>query len=165
MNLQLFEGLSERILNIKLSENLNINTKTRLIYPEDLLKIDTILENRIENQNTQTPQSSAELEKSLWEKSKILSDVYTTLKTQHYDGATLSNEELIEGAIIGLTQSVWDEYTTFFPATDSDNFFEGLDGEYEWIGAYVDMTTPGELIIVSPIVWSPAQKSGLYQQR
>jgi carboxyl-terminal processing protease len=61
----------------------------------------------------------------------------------------------------GLVNSLKDEYTVFFPPTEAKDFNDELTAEYEWIWAYIEMIKPGELIIVSPISWSPAEKIGL----
>lgn len=58
-----------------------------------------------------------------------------------------------------IVEGMWDQYTTFFPPTDAKDFNEELDGEYQGIGAYVDMNKPWELMITAPISWSPAEKA------
>ncbi len=98
---------------------------------------------------------------TFWKKGKILYDVYETLKEGHYDRETLSDDTLIEGAISGLANGVGDTYTTYFPPVESEDFFESLDGEYEGIWAYVEMPSPGILMVISPIVWSPAETAGV----
>lgn len=49
----------------------------------------------------------------------------------------------------------------YFPPTESKNFEDALAGEFEGIGAYVDMEIPGVLKIVSPFSGSPAERAGL----
>ncbi len=60
-----------------------------------------------------------------------------------------------------MAASTGDEYTVYFPPTESQAFQDELAGSFEGIGAYVDMATPGVLKIVSPIADSPAEKAGI----
>ncbi len=156
IDLRLFEWLSIKILWLKLSDNTNItNTRDVFITQDDLEAIKEVLAQR----NTRS--TTLEIENSFGNKWLILNDVYKTLNKAHFDRDTLDQDALIDGAISGLTNSVWDTYTTYFPAVESKDFFDGLEWEYEGIWAYVDMPSPGELIILSPIVWSPSEKAGL----
>ena len=98
---------------------------------------------------------------NLWTKWDIFFDIYETLKSEHYDAREFTRDQLILWAIRWLTESTWDTYTTYFPPTQSQNFFDWLDWEYEWIWAYVDMSEPWVFIIVTPMVWSPAEQAGL----
>lgn len=85
-------------------------------------------------------------------------DVYRTLK-KNYDGK-LSDEELIAGAKRGLAEAVGDPYTVYFTADEANEFLGDLEGEFEGIGAELGQEE-GNLIIVSPIKGSPAEKAGL----
>ncbi|MDD2516187.1 MAG: S41 family peptidase [Candidatus Gracilibacteria bacterium] len=91
----------------------------------------------------------------------ILNDVYYKLKNYHYNSANFSENELIDGAIKGMTEATKDKYTTYFPPVDSKSFQDSLKEDYEGIGAYVDMEKPGLFKIVSPIAGSPAEEAGL----
>lgn len=87
--------------------------------------------------------------------------MYVRLKTEHIDHANFTDEQLLDGAIKGMTDATGDQYTVFFPPSEAKEFNEDLSGEFEGIGAYVDMEKPGELRIVSPLPGSPAEKAGL----
>lgn len=91
----------------------------------------------------------------------ILNDVYEKLKYNYYDSAKLHDEALIQGAAKGMAEASGDKHTAYFPPVESKNFQDQLGGEFEGIGAYIDMPKPGELHIVSPISGTPAEKSGL----
>lgn len=60
-----------------------------------------------------------------------------------------------------MADAVGDKHTVYFPPTESKEFQDGLSGEFEGIGTYVDMTVPGVLKIVSPLSGSPAEKAGI----
>lgn len=54
-----------------------------------------------------------------------------------------------------------DEFSAYFPPSENDVFREHLEGEFEGIGAYVDMEEPGKFVIISPIPGTPADRAGL----
>ena len=93
------------------------------------------------------------------QKEDLFNDVYETLSRSHYESDDFTEDQLIEWAIKWLAEGTGDTYTSYFPPVESDDFFQWLEWEYEGIGAYIDMTDPGVLLIVSPIVWSPAEKA------
>ncbi|NDK19935.1 S41 family peptidase [Candidatus Gracilibacteria bacterium] len=91
----------------------------------------------------------------------ILNDVYEKLKVNFYDSAKLYDEALIQGAAKGMAEVSDDKHTSYFPPVEAKNFQDELGGEFEGIGAYIDMPRPGELHIISPMSGTPAEKSGL----
>lgn len=89
---------------------------------------------------------------------RIYIDVYQTLMQDYLKNDTLLSKDLLYGSIEWLTNGTGDKHTVFFPPVESQQFSESLAGEFEWIGAYVEMWKPWVLTIVSPIAWSPAEK-------
>lgn len=164
INVYTFEKLAERTLKVKIAESQSsIDKKSLYMTKGDLESISEVLKKREEKKNTQVIkiQSKSSSAKDLGANGEILFDVFNTLKNSHYDKSELTDEILVEGAIKWMTESLDDRYTTYFPPVESETFLNGLDGEFEGIWAYVDMPTPGEMIIVTPIVGSPAEKAGL----
>jgi len=94
-------------------------------------------------------------------KKEIFQDVYEVLTEEHYKKDSYTKIELLDKAIEGLTLGTNDKHTTYFPPTDNENFQENLNGEFEWIWAYVEMEKPGKFMIISPITDSPAFKAWL----
>lgn len=92
---------------------------------------------------------------------RLFLDVYRRLKYSYLSDSWLDEKELLYGTIKWLVEAANDPYTAFFPPTESHSLTDELQGEYYGIGAYVEMTTPGVLIIVSPIKNSPAEAIGL----
>ncbi len=92
---------------------------------------------------------------------EIFQDVYKTLLEKHYDRDELDTEQMMYSAIQWLAEGTGDTYTTYFPPVESKSFQESIDGEYEWIGSYVEMTSPGNMVIVTPIAWGPAERAWL----
>lgn len=91
----------------------------------------------------------------------VLNDAYLKLRNEYYDASKVEEADLIRGAITGMTEATGDKHTVYFPPTESKQFQDELSGELEGIGAYVDMTVPGVLNVISPLVGSPAEKVGL----
>lgn len=91
----------------------------------------------------------------------ILNDVYEKLRYNYYDSAKLNDEALIQGAAKGMAEASGDKHTAYFPPVEAKNFQDELGGEFEGIGAYIDMPKPGELHIISPMSGTPAEKAGL----
>ena len=150
-----FYKLSEQILGWEYIFSKNGETlKNRHVNETDIQKVRSFKRQNDNNILDVTSDNG-----TLKIKKAILNDVYKTLKNNHYNKANLEEEELINRAIEGLTDATDDKFSVYFPATEGGEFLESLNGKYEWIGAYVDMEVPGELRIVSPISWSPAQKS------
>lgn len=156
IDLYTFWVLSNNILWVSISGDFSKeDLQSQLTKQRDLEKIEKIIDERYK-----TLETWAEID-SLWEKVKIFKDVYETLMEVHYNRANLDGEKMIYSAIEWLTEWVDDTYTTYFPPVKNQGFQESINGEYEWIGSYVEMTDPGVLLIVSPIVGSPSEKAGI----
>ncbi len=88
-------------------------------------------------------------------------DVYKKLQENYLSESWLNITWLLYGSIKWFVEWLHDPYTSFFPPTEATSFSEEMQGEYYGIGAYVEMNKPWELIIISPMKWSPAEKIGL----
>jgi carboxyl-terminal processing protease len=70
-------------------------------------------------------------------------------------------DEMTNGAINGMLDSLGDQgHTRFLSAEEARQWDESMSGEFEGIGAYLDMRD-GQAIVVSPIEGSPAEAAGL----
>ena len=67
---------------------------------------------------------------------------------------------MLYGAIQGLVGSLGDPYSLYFPPKEADEFAKDLSGELEGIGAEIGIKET-QLMVVSPLPDSPAEKSGL----
>lgn len=92
---------------------------------------------------------------------ELLNDAYLKIKNEHVNSAQLIGEELIQWAIKGLAEATQDKHTTYFPPVESLEFAQEINGQVEGIGAYIEMEQAGNLVIVSPLEWSPAQAAWL----
>ncbi|MDO8466768.1 MAG: S41 family peptidase [bacterium] len=86
--------------------------------------------------------------------------VWEKLKEQHIDGGTVKDKDLVYGAVHGLTASLKDPHTVFFPPADAKKFEEDVSGHFGGIGAEIG-TRDEQLVIIAPIKDSPAERAGL----
>lgn len=154
LNAYVFYSLLEKTVDFDFVHDKNTKSlKTRNVYNTDLVYVDWVLKKL---------QNKVQIESVLdEEKAQIFLDVYETLLQDHYNSAQIKKEDLMYGSIEWLALWAQDKFTTYFPPTESKWFQEGLNGEFEWIGAHVEMLKPGELKIISPLSGSPAEKAGL----
>jgi carboxyl-terminal processing protease len=105
-----------------------------------------------QNSQTPTPESTDELFKPFWQAWQLLHDQYVD---QPVDDLTL-----MRGAINGMMNSLGDAHTSYMDPSEYQSEMSSLAGEYDGIGAWVDIT--GEYLkIISPIPGSPAEAVGL----
>jgi carboxyl-terminal processing protease len=111
--------------------------------------------------NKETPISSAEPNKDQ-EESPIhlekINQAYEILRSSYVE--PIEEEELINGAINGMLETLKDPYTVYLDPEAAQQFQESLESSFEGIGAEVNMKD-GKVTIVSPIKGSPAEKAGL----
>lgn len=79
---------------------------------------------------------------------------------ENYVDQPVDDVALMRGAISGMMDALGDQHSSYMDPEDYKTANEGLEGEYEGIGAYVDTTTE-YLTITSPIPGSPAERAGL----
>ena len=87
-------------------------------------------------------------------------DVWHRLESNFVDKATIDRKKMVFGAIDGLTRSLGDPYTLFFPPIEAKRFQEDISGSFAGIGAEVGMKK-GVLTIIAPLKNSPAERAGL----
>jgi carboxyl-terminal processing protease len=73
---------------------------------------------------------------------------------------TINDQEKVWGAIRGLTNSLGDPYTVFFPPVESELFESDIRGNFEGVGMEV-VAKEGAIIVVSPLKNSPAARAGV----
>jgi carboxyl-terminal processing protease len=83
---------------------------------------------------------------------------YDTLKSQYFED--LDQTSLINGAIDGMVKALDDPYTDYMSVDETKNFHNSISSSFEGIGAEIQ-EKEGQILIVSPIKGSPAEKAGL----
>lgn len=156
MSAYVFYRFSEKILSIDLTLEKE-KLKKRTVNLNDLKFIENTY-NKNNKVYIQKPDNSIK-NTILWDKEEIFNDVYSSIINWHYEKENIDNNQLIYSAIEWLAKWAWDKHTIYFPPVESKDFNNDLQWEYEWIGSYVEMTTPWELLITSPIPGGPAEKA------
>ena len=91
---------------------------------------------------------------------EIFLDVWDKITSQYIGKDTIDQNELLYGAITGMVDRLGDPYSVFFEPTDAVSYQESLDGSFEGIGIYLN-EEDGNLVIVTPLKGSPAEKAGI----
>ena len=92
----------------------------------------------------------------------MIKEAWDTLHQQYVGRDDLNDQELIWGAIDGMTQAVGDTgHTDFMTPEERKQRNESLSGSYVGIGVRIDPTEDGRPRIVGVFKDSPAQKAGL----
>jgi carboxyl-terminal processing protease len=94
-------------------------------------------------------------------KKKILDNIIDRVEKSHIDTENFTKADLYDWAISWALSVTWDKYSVYFPPKKNKTFTQDLNGKFEWIWAYVDMSKPGEFIITKPIKNGPAFMSGI----
>ncbi len=83
------------------------------------------------------------------------------LVQQNYYGELPSMQEVTYAAIRGMIEALGDEYSAFFEPQVAAIMQEDATGEFQGIGAFVDLDEEGKVLIVDVFDDSPAEKAGL----
>ena len=87
-----------------------------------------------------------------------LFDVYDELSEKYYK--ELDEDQMVQGAMTGMIGALDDPYSTYMPKAEADEFNDQISSSFEGIGAEIQ-EKDGQIVIVSPIKNSPAEKAGL----
>lgn len=83
------------------------------------------------------------------------------LVQENYYGELPNLQEITYAAIRGMLDTVDDKYTAFIEPDVAAILEEDASGEFEGIGAFVDVDESGKLVIVDTFEDSPAKEAGL----
>ncbi len=92
---------------------------------------------------------------------KKFEDVKSILKKSYYENVDENN--LIEGAISGMADSLKDPYTVYFNKDQMKSFMEKSEGSYVGIGVSISLDSDGILSVIEPFDDSPAKNAGVQQ--
>jgi carboxyl-terminal processing protease len=99
-----------------------------------------------------TPEEYEELFAPFWETWNLVHEEYVD--------QPVDDLALMRGAIEGMLDALGDQHTSYMTPEEFTQANESLEGEYEGIGAWVDIT--GDYVeIISPMKGSPAAEAGL----
>ena len=91
---------------------------------------------------------------------ELIEEVWGIIDNE-FDGSLPSEDDVIYNAIRGSLEVLDDDFTRFVPPDVAKRSREQLEGGFEGIGAFVDLSEDGYLIITLPIAGQPADIAGL----
>lgn len=91
-----------------------------------------------------------------WRAWNILNEKYVAATTT----AVASDEQKLWGAISGLTASLKDPYTVFFPPEESKMFESEISGNFEGVGMEIGVKDD-VLTVIAPLKGTPAERAGI----
>ena len=112
-----------------------------------------VIGNGISNIFTQNNSNATEIENKIAEIDNKLNQLYI---------GDIDKEKLVDGALKGYVKAVGDEYTEYLSKEDVNELLEEVNGSYVGVGIYIsEIKQTNEIIVVSVIKNSPAEKSGM----
>ena len=103
-----------------------------------------------------TPDQSVDLS-DFWKAWNALKENYVIT---HASSTLPTNQEMVYGAIEGLTASYGDPFTVFFPPKESKAFDENIAGSFAGVGMEIDVKN-GVLTVIAPLKGTPAEAAGV----
>lgn len=97
---------------------------------------------------------NSEIEEDLY----VIQQAYDIIQRHYIED--VEKDQLIEGAIQGMLQTLGDPHSSYMNAEVTAKFNEQISASFQGIGAEVSMVD-GVLTVVAPIKDSPAEKAGL----
>jgi len=87
-------------------------------------------------------------------------EVWGKLHEKFLDYENLDAQELIYGAISGMTKAAGDSYTTFLTPEEAEKFEESMKGEFEGVGMEIGIKE-NQITVISPLPDTPAKEAGI----
>ncbi|MEI6843037.1 MAG: S41 family peptidase [bacterium] len=93
-----------------------------------------------------------------WKAWQVLDEKYVS--TNSTSTEKVSNQDRVWGAIEGMTKSLGDPYTTFFPPVQAKSFADEIAGNFEGVGMEIGIRD-SILTVVAPLKGTPAYRAGI----
>lgn len=126
-------------------------------YSIGVFKVDFAWENfkpHIEVINKEPPPSLMTLDFSqFW-------TVMSKVESEYYDKKAIDPQKMLNGAIVGMVESLDDPYTVYLPPKENNDFKQSIAGKFEGIGAELSIKDK-QIIVVAPLDGSPAEQAGI----
>jgi len=87
-------------------------------------------------------------------------EAWRILEEKFVDPEKIDYQQMIYGAISGMTSSLKDPYTVFMPPEDAKIFKEDVSGEFQGVGMEIGIRENG-LTVIAPLEGTPAWRAGL----
>ncbi|MEK7227656.1 MAG: S41 family peptidase [Patescibacteria group bacterium] len=92
-----------------------------------------------------------------WKAWNVIDEKYVPASTTE---KSVDEQQKVWGAISGLTASLEDPYTVFFPPVESEMFAADIRGNFEGVGMEV-VAQNGAITVIAPLKNSPAFRAGI----
>src|SRR3990167_2503886 len=92
-----------------------------------------------------------------WKAWNLLNERYVSASST---AKVTNNQEKVWGAISGITDSLHDPYTVFFPPVESKLFESDIRGNFEGVGMEI-VAKDGAITVIAPLKDSPASRAGI----
>lgn len=84
------------------------------------------------------------------------------LEEKYVESDKIDYQEILYGAISGMTESLGDDYTIFMRPEKTESFIESVSGEESFEGVGMEIAVKGKaLTVVAPLEGTPAYKAGI----
>ena len=87
-------------------------------------------------------------------------EAWKAIEEKYVNRENFSTQEMIYGAISGMSKSLDDPYTVFLNPDEAKKFLEDVKGFFEGVGMEIAIKE-NQLQVVAPLEGTPAQKAGL----
>jgi len=90
-----------------------------------------------------------------------IDNAWKILMSNYVGKDTVDSGKMAAGAIKGMVDTLGDPYSVFMDAQTNQAFSDEIGGQFEGIGAYIEMKENKDIAVVAPIKDSPAFKAGV----
>jgi len=73
----------------------------------------------------------------------------------------INKDDVADAALHAMAEKLGDPYTTYMDHEENQAFTDNFDGQIEGIGAFIGLNDAKEILVISPIVGSPAELAGV----
>jgi carboxyl-terminal processing protease len=87
-------------------------------------------------------------------------NAYNILGETFIDKEKINDQDVVYGAIAGMTKKLGDPYTEFFEPSKAKIFSQDLSGSFSGIGVEIGIRN-GNLTVIAPLKGTPGDKAGL----
>jgi len=91
---------------------------------------------------------------------RVMNEVLVQLKKNYLKPEDIDSKKLMYGAAEGMTDSLGDPYTSFFPPVENARSKEDLQGEFGGVGIQLGFIE-NTLAVMTPLKDTPADKAGI----
>jgi len=92
---------------------------------------------------------------------EVVEEAWQVIINDYVDSDEIDLERLSQGAIEGMIKALDDPYSAYFDAEQYELSQYSLQGSFGGVGIEVTVDEEGGLVVVAPIVGTPAQKAGI----